>query len=233
MSGSESKSNWFGRHKFITAVLIVAILAIVLSGGNSTKDKQNSSSSSPTPQSKNEKAPVKPAERQVKGTLVTIGAGSFNGGQDVAAGLYDVSTGGGQSGNFIVNEGAKVNEVLGAAGGFGVSKVRANISSGDVIKISGLSQVTFTPVSAMFVLSHATTTLYAGTFTVGEDIGQGKYVVTPGHGESGNFIVNEGAKINEVLGAAGGFGVPSVTVNLSKGDIIKLSGLNNVVFTEQ
>ncbi len=38
--------------------------------------------------------------RKVTGTLVTLGAGSFLGGSDVKAGLYDVTPGPGQSGNF-------------------------------------------------------------------------------------------------------------------------------------
>ena len=41
-----------------------------------------------------------PAGRQVKGAAVTLGAGTFTGGKDVQVGLYDVTPGAGQSGNF-------------------------------------------------------------------------------------------------------------------------------------
>ena len=75
---------------------------------------------------------------------------------------------------------------------------------------------TFTPV-----------TLYAGTWTVGQDIGEGRYVAAPGAGQSGNFMVDpEG--VNEILGSGG---VPNVTVNLKKGDTITIGSLGQVMMT--
>lgn len=231
---ASKKKNWFARHKLISAIIAIVVIVAIVTSGDSSKNTSTTKTSTPKTSQKQETKPAaQPAERKVQGTAVTLGTGDFTGGQDVAVGLYDVTAGSGQSGNFIVNDGSKVNEVLGDTSGLGVAKVRTDIAKGDKIKISGLSQVTFTPVSSPFVTSHATTVLYAGSFKVGEDIGAGKYVVTPGSGESGNFIVNNGTKSNEVLGDAGGFGVPSVTITLSKGDTIKLSGLNVVNFTAQ
>jgi hypothetical protein len=71
----------------------------------------------------------------------------------------------------------------------GVPKVRVTISNGDTIKISSLSQVIFTPVTTPLVTTHTLVNLYAGTWTVGQDIGPGRYVATPGPGQSGNFVV--------------------------------------------
>ena len=123
-------------------------------------------------------APVAPT-REVTGTATTLGAGTFSGGKDVAPGLYDVRAGGGQSGNFFVNGTDGYNEILGTNHGFGVPTVRVQISNGDSIQVSGLSQVVFTPVTTPFVTSHSPVNLYAGTWTVGQDIGPGRYVATP------------------------------------------------------
>ena len=162
---------------------------------------------------------------------MTIGAGDFTGGIDVAAGLYDVTTGPGQSGNFIVNGTESYNEVLDSSGSRGVPKIRVQISNGDQIQISGLSQVFFTPVSTPFVTTHSAVTLYAGTWTVGQDLGPGNYVATPGAGQSGTFIItSEG--VNEILSGHPGRGaVSSVTFNVQIGDVIEISGLEQVTLT--
>ena len=51
--------------------------------------------------------------RTVKGTAMTLGAGDFTGGTDVKSGLYDVTAGPGQSGNFVVQGTDSYNEILG------------------------------------------------------------------------------------------------------------------------
>jgi hypothetical protein len=177
--------------------------------------------------------------RKVTGTLVTLGAGQFVGGSDVKAGLYDVTPGPGESGNFSTKGQDPLtysyNEILGTAGGFGVPSVRTQIAKGDQISISGLSAVTFTPVTAPYVTSHMTITLGAGTWVVGQDIGPGRYVGTPGPGQSGNFSVKAkgfSGYVNEILGSNTSYGqVPSVTVNLAKGSVISISGMSQVVMT--
>jgi hypothetical protein len=173
------------------------------------------------------------AGRQVKGTLVTLGAGTFAGGTDVAVGLYDVTPAAGESGNFSTTGTESYNEILGSDSSLGdVPSVRVTISKGDQISISGLSGVTFTPVTAPLATSHTTTNLSAGTWTVGQDIGAGRYVATPGAGQSGNFTVSGNDSYNEILGSDSSLGdVPSVNVSLSKGDVIAISGLSQVVMT--
>jgi hypothetical protein len=132
---------------------------------------------------------------------------------------------------FIVTGTNHYNEILGNAGAAGgVPKVRVQISNGDKIEVSGLSAVAFTPVTAPFVTTHTTTTLYAGTFKVGEDIGAGRYVATPGPGQSGNFIVSGSNTYNEILGGSSIGRVPNLTVDLANGDVIDISGLSQVTF---
>jgi hypothetical protein len=143
-------------------------------------------------------------------------------------GLYDVTPGAGQSGNFIVQGTDSYDEILGSASDLGVPKLRAQISDGDSIQISSLSQVTFTPVTTPFVTTHSQVTLYAGTWTVGQDLGPGRYVAMPGPGQSGNFIVTDEG-VDEILG--GSMGVPSVTLNLKNGDVIQVGSLSQVTMT--
>ncbi len=162
---------------------------------------------------------------------MTLGAGTFSGGTDVAPGLYDVTTSPSQIGDFIVSGTDSYNEVLDSSGSRGVPDIRVQISNGDQIQISGLSQVFFTPVSTPFVTTHTAAALYAGTWTVGQDLGAGTYVATPGAGESGTIVITaEG--VNETLSADAGQGaVRSFTFNVQIGDIIAISDLAQVTLT--
>lgn len=203
------------------------------SGEDSSVDSSSSGSASTS---------STPAQRQVEGTAKTLGAGNFTVGTDVAVGIYDVTAPAGQSGNFVVNSTggtAVYNEIIGdpSQGDGDVSKIRVTLTKGEQIQISGLSGVTFTPVTAPFVTVYATTELYAGTFIVGQDIGAGRYVVTPASGESGNFYVydsNGDNLVNEILGSDTSMGDdPSYTVTLNNGDMIQLSGIDSTTFTAQ
>lgn len=197
-------------------------------GSASDNTTGNQSAVSATPPTTEAPATTTIPTRQVEGTAKTLGAGNYKGGSDVAVGLYDVTPGVGQSGNFIVQGDDTYDEILG--GSDGVPKVRVKISDGDSIQISSLSTVTFTPVSTPFVTAHQTVTLYAGTWTVGEDLGAGRYTATPGAGQSGNFIITS-ENVDEILG--GSDGVPSVSFDVSKGDVIDISSLSQVTLTAQ
>lgn len=226
------KTNKYIIGGFVLFVIIVA----AASGGSKDKTTNSSTTASTTPaaqtQSNTAQTAKAPATRQVTGTATTIGAGTFTGGKDVQDGLYDVTTAAGQSGNFMVSGTDSYNEILGDADGQGVPKVRVQISDGDQIQISGLTTVTFTPVTTAFVTSHSLVNLYAGTWTVGQDLGPGRYVATPGSGQSGNFIVSGSDSYNEILGGSSeDGGVPSVTVNLTDGDIVDISSLSQVTMT--
>jgi hypothetical protein len=159
---------------------------------------------------------------------VTLGSGSFTGGTDVEPGLYDVTTDPGQSGTFIVTGPNSYHEILDSSGMKGVPEIRVRISTGDRIRISGLSEVMFTPVSNPFITTHSAVTLYAGTWIVGQDLGPGQYVATPGAGQSGRFVI-WGEGVNQILGGDPSLGeVPNVSFVVKKGDVIKISGLAEV-----
>ena len=156
---------------------------------------------------------------------VTLTTGEWFGGDDVPAGRW-IITGTG-SGNFVIwrNTNLRVNEILGG-GTFGVVSVTTDIAEGDEITISGLSNVTFTPVTER-TLSNS---LSAGHWIVGQDIEAGAFDASAPSG-SGNFVIWRGNSLrtNEILGD-GSFGVESVRVNLADGDRINISGLDRVDF---
>lgn len=237
--------SWFGRHKVLTGVIaLVIIIIIAAAAGSKSKKTATTSAATSTSQppsraaipAKTKASPPKmttpttttiPARRNTA-VAVTLGAGNYTGGEEVAAGLYNVTAGPSQAGNFIVTGTDSYNEILGNVDGEGVPEIRAQISKGDSINISGLSQVIFTPVTSPLVTHQALANLYAGTWTVGQDVGAGRYIATPGAGQSGNFIIeNEG--VNEILG--GSDGVPSVTFTVQNGDVISISGLSQVTLT--
>jgi hypothetical protein len=126
--------------KQVIAIVATSVTYLCPSHTNAVKAFAAHPSAAPTPT-------TVPA-RTVKGTATTLGSGNFTGGTDVAPGLYDVTAGAGQSGNFIVQGTDSYDEVLGGDPTSGdVPEVRAQISAGDQIQISSLSQVIFTPVS--------------------------------------------------------------------------------------
>lgn len=216
----------------LIAIFLLSACGTVAANGNTTTS-QASAAANATDSSSTTAAitTTTVAVRQAIGKPVTLGAGSFTGGTNVAVGLYDVTTVNGQSGNFIVTGTDNIDEILGVTDGIGVPKIRTPISTGDSIQIENLSQVIFTPVSTPYVTSHSTVNLYAGTFTVGQDIGAGRYVATTPTGDSGNFIVTGTDNVDEILGVTDGIGVPSVTTNLTNGDTIQISGLSQVTMT--
>jgi len=232
---------WYRKKRFWLLGIVVAVVAtsttsqgtrhggaqaVAAGTGNSGTTATTAASTSTTAPTPTTTVP----KRTVTGKLTTLGAGNFTVGPDIPAGLYNVTAGAGQSGNFIVTGNDNYDEILGSADELGVPEVRAWLQNGDKIQLSGLSSVTFTPVATPYVTAIEPVDLYAGTWTVGQDIAPGRYVATPGAGQSGNFIIN-GEGINEILGSADGLGVPSVTVTVHKGDVIQISGLARVVMT--
>ncbi len=250
------RKNWFVRHKILSGVLGILVLIVVIASATSGSGKGTggttvaaatgatggtspssstapSATTAPAASTTTTTAPTTTTtvpHRVVTGKRTTLGAGNFAVGQDIPAGLYDVTAAAGQSGNFIVNGADSYDEILGTAEGMGIPKVRVQLRSGDKIQISGLSSVVFSPVTTPYVTTVKTVDLYAGTWFVGKDLAPGRYVATPGHGQSGNFIIDaEG--VDEILGTADGMGVPNVTVTVHKGDVIQVSGLSTVVMT--
>lgn len=138
------------KQKTIAGVIIMVVLIGVIassSGGKNTISTKPATTSKATQTSgSTAKAAPRVATRQVAGTATTLGTGTFAGGQDVAVGLYDVTPGAGQSGNFMVGGADSYNEILGGDSSLGgVPSVTVSLTKGDTIEISSLSQVTFTP----------------------------------------------------------------------------------------
>ncbi len=164
--------------------------------------------------------------------LTALGSGTFTVGQDLPAGRYVITPKAGENGNLSAttsDDPLAINAILGTADGLGVPTYTATMTKGEVVKISGLSQVKFTPATTKL-----RTSLSAGDWEVGLDIAAGRYVATPVHGGSGNFIVYDADGLpatDEVLGQANGIGVPNVTVSLTKGERVTISGLTSVTFT--
>jgi len=173
--------------------------------------------------------------RIVYGYPTNLGAGSFTTGIDIHTGCYDVTTLGIGSGNFTVTSASGIlntNEVLTSdTSTIGVLKTRVILARGDVINISGISEVHFQPVASPFVTTVRTVTLSAGTFNVNQDVASGRYFITGEPGETGNFIIYDSTGVpivNEILGAPDG--VPSITLNLASGETIDIDGINGVTF---
>lgn len=211
--------------KTIFSLLMVFALSLTLAacGNPDTSETSNSTSTNSTSTS----------ERQIAGTAIDLGAGTFGGGTNIQVGLYDVTPVDGQ-GNFIVHSSTgdlKVNEILDDTLSIGVAKVRVAISDGDEIQLISINKTHFEPVTTPFVTTVQEVYLYSGKWVVGEDIAAGSYKATASSG-SGNFIVYDknGMLItNEILG--GSMGVAEVTVNLQDGDVIEIDSINQVDLT--
>lgn len=73
-------------------------------------------------------------------------------------------------------------------------------------------------------------TIGSGKYTVGDDVTAGKYnVSTPN--DMGNLIINgDLTYVNEILGTSEDWAVNNVRVELFEGDVIEISGLQQVDF---
>ena len=229
MEQKKNKKPIFKRWWFWGIIILIIFIAAG-SGGNKGGTKNNVVQKPGT--QKSISTPLKKEkERQVSGKSVDLGAGTFTGGKDVSEGLYDVTPVAGQ-GNFVIKSSKGelvINEILGSSMGLGVLKVRTKISNDDQVQIQGISKVHFEPVTSPFVKSVQTVNLYSGRWTVGEDIAQGRYKAQASSG-SGNFIISKNGfpVTNEIIGESG---VKDVTVNLSDGEIMQITNLNQVTLT--
>lgn len=234
----KDQRNFFMKHKIITFILAIVVIAAINSAMNVKKDDKstatNTSSKQTTAETKKEEAKKEVKQRQVQGKAVDLGAGTFTVGKDIEEGLYDATPAEGQ-GNFIIQNSSKpdlmVNEILGDPSNMGVSKVRVKLVKNEQIQLESINKTHFEPVTVAFSIEHKATALCSGRWVVGEDIGSGRYVATP-KGGSGNFIVykNGMPKVNEILGDSG---VKQVTINLEEGDIVTIMSLNEVDLAPQ
>lgn len=232
-------SKKFYKKWWVWAIAIVVVLGVAGSAGeagkkatsNSEVAKNETSSAKPS-EDKNIKKeePVKEGETRDNSSAkeTTLSTGKFIVGEDIQSGRYVCTSD--SSGNFIVTDKNGlpiINEILGNDD-LGVSKVTADFKDGEKIEISGIKNVHFTPAE-----TKVSNELSAGSWIVGLDIEPGKYVAEVNNGQ-GNFVVykNGFPTVNEILDASGNMGVPNVTLKLEKGEVISISGLNQVIFNK-
>lgn len=186
---------------------------------------------------KNAKLKEEASKRKVVGVTKDLGAGQFTVGKDIEKGIYDVTPAGGQ-GNFVINDSKGkllTNEIIGD-GDLGCKKVRIVISNGDVIKLSGINKTHFEPVTSDLIKDHVEAVLYSGYWSVGQDLGSGRYKVCENKSNSSNFVVYDKSgrlKANEIVSSSGDLGVKEYTIELSEGDLINISGSNGIKFVPQ
>ena len=229
-----TKRVWFW---VLCAVLVIIGIAIAATrGGGATSPNGGGSPAvtSPSGAEPTQTTASEPGGRDNSGAAtVTLGAGTFTVGTDVQPGRYVITPGDGQVGNISITSDKDlmlVNDILGISDllQMGVPSVTTDLTAGDEITISNMSDVVFTPAETKL-----SNTLSAGNWVVGLDIAPGRYVATPGEGQTGNLLISDSTgwpKTNEILGDNNFGGVPSVTVTLNEGDTIKIMGLPNVSF---
>ena len=237
-SCGKDQRNFFMKHKIISAIVILIVLGSIGAATGGSKSNTTVSSTKAVPSSNSTKtdstistATTTVKQRQIAGKATDLSTGSFTGGKDIPAGLYDVTSLDG-SGNFTITASTgdlNINEILGVADGQGVAKVRTKISDGDKIQLQSINKAHFEPVTTPFITSAQVTNIYSGNWTVGEDIAKGRYIATTPSG-GGNFMVYTGglSGTNEILGDGG---VKQVTVDLNDGDIVTVASLNQVTLT--
>ncbi|VWX38612.1 conserved hypothetical protein [Exiguobacterium oxidotolerans] len=155
-----------------------------------------------------------------------LNSGKFIVGEDVPPGRYVIT--GSNSGNFFIKGDLPVNEILDPSQDYGVKSVTTQLVEGFDIEISGINQVNFKPA-----VTEKKNELTPGYWQVGLDIASGRYDVTPSG--SGNFFIysDNGNGVNEILDESGEFGIQKYSLNIDDGDIIYISGIKNVKFTER
>ncbi|MGX5377615.1 hypothetical protein ACWCL1_05125 [Ligilactobacillus sp. LYQ135] len=200
--------------------LIIAIIAIAAFGG-SESDSSSSDSSAKTEQKSSDAKTDENSEKTSKeetGQAVTLGAGEYTVGDQIKPGRYVIKAASG-SGN-LTSESGDINVILGQQVDNDMGQVDSyttNLKKGTKIKISGINQTSFTPVTSREYLTQLT----AGQWVVGKDIKPGRYKVVATAG-SGNFSSTNG-DINEILGTSEDSDagqVTSVTVQLHNGEVI-------------
>lgn len=236
----------FKRWWFLEIIIaVVIIIAIVGSGPNDSKPAELSSNTAVSDNlpseienkqedKQNDKSEIsKPESSSFVNTAVAteLFAGEFIVGKDIKPGRYVITCKSG-SGNLIVYDGGKlyINEILTSpfekSLRLGVTKIEVDLKEGQVIKISGLNNVSFEPA-----VIEQKTTLPSGYHLVGRDVPAGNYIATAPQG-SGNFIVydkNGMPKVNEILGKDDfGLSVEKIKFSVKNGDVIYISGIEVV-----
>lgn len=159
-----------------------------------------------------------------------LGSGTFTCGVDIPQGRYVIKAKE-NSGNFTVTDNSNliINSILDPTGENGVQTLTINLIKGEKINIDGMNEVIFTPA-----ITKERDVLTAGNWIVGLDIAPGRYVATPING-FGNFVIynSAGIAVNTILDSTGQDGEENYTLNLTNGEFISISGLDEVKFIKK
>lgn len=234
----KKKKPFYKKWWFIVLVVLIVLYTIGSMGGeDSDKDVAAGQPANVENQQKQEEPKVEPKAPEKEAYVNTAEAvelftGKFEVGKDLKHGRYEITCEAG-SGNLFVYEGEMpyVNEVLASSAdeslGFGVTKIVVDIEDGNIVEISGINKVFFTPATI-----ELKTTLSSGNYIVGRDVPAGDYIATAPSG-SGNFFVYDKSgypEVNEILGKDEyGMAVEKVKLSVKDGQKIVISGLESVV----
>lgn len=159
-----------------------------------------------------------------------LSTGDFTVGNDITRGRYFVTSE--DTGNILVKKDSTllVSEVLGKNEiGIGVSSLVVDLEDQSIITIRNIKKVKFTPYETNLL-----TSLIPGSYLVGLDVEKGKVDIVATEGSGILYIydsINSTHPIsNEILSknTSTGLGVSHVTKELQIGQIIRLTGINNV-----
>ena len=175
-----------------------------------------------------------------------LGPGTYVAGQHLDPGLYEVTVNSGVSAAVVVplGEGDSFGSILEllsvpdfAGGPDGpVATLRLELSDGDEVVLTGGPRgeftLAFTPVVSRWIEPiDGTVTLHSGRWSVGEDLAPGRYVADVAPGARG-FLSVDRAGIRTAMELLDGDGAdggrPSVALDLSIGDRVAVSGMNEV-----
>lgn len=190
---------------------------------------------------------------EVGAAATLLGPGTYIAGQHLDPGLYEVTvksgaraliSGGMDELDPLMNllELLAAPELAERPGSPAVAKLRLELSDGDEVVLSagprqelGEFTLAFTPVASRRIEPiGGTVILYSGRWSVGDDLAPGRYVLEVDPGVRGSLQVVGGGHRGAVElldgdGADGGR--PSVSLDLSIGDRIAISGIDEVTFT--
>lgn len=170
------------------------------------------------------------------GTTLGLGAFTVGAGKDVVPGLYSISPGSQQSGNFsLTSQSGNFSVILDniAADPYGTSTAWIFLAAGDTFQISGnrLKTVTFTPVPIASTDPPILAKLYNATFYVTASdprkVDPGKRLVHSAPNETGSILIiskDYKIKYSQTVNSTG------FVADLVEGDRVAEANLSQVIF---
>ena len=165
---------------------------------------------------------------------VSLTSGTFKVGKELVPGRYILTASKGMGSIFIYKENVPyIHEILthphNSDSTIGVTKIEATLEENDLIQISDLDQVIFSPVRPFLK-----TVLVSGYHVVGQDIPPGEYGVIVFKG-SGSLMIYDTAynmRYNKYITSQDSFNPEnSLRITLSEGEIVKIAHIDQLELT--